>query len=112
MTTTVALRRFLDRRASAPLPASTPAQNDDRAPCGLPLAKDIEEICDLVSIARTRFCRDAAGDPRLYHDLKFCGRRPRHDLRVRILGHINHLAIEHAKRARAKAAVAQITGGR
>jgi len=110
--TSVALRRFLDRRTSAAAPALPPAQNDDRAPCGLWLAKDIEKICELVGIARTRFCRDAVGDPRFYHDIKFCGRRPGHDTRVRVLMHINTLAIEHSKRCRAKVAMAQLAGGR
>jgi hypothetical protein len=109
--TTIALRHFLDRRATVPVPGPA-ARNENRKPCGLPLAKDIEDICDLVGIARTRFCRDAVGDPRFYHDLKFCGRRPRHDTRIRVLGHINHLAIEHAKRTRAKAAMAVLAGGR
>jgi hypothetical protein len=86
--------------------------NDDCRPCGLALAKDIEEICEMVGIARTRFCREAVGDPRFYHDLKFCGRRPGHDTRVRVLSHINKLAIDHSRRCKAKSAMSQIAGGR
>lgn len=109
---TTPLERFLARRAEDHRRPTVPAPTGPRAPCGLMLAAEIENICSLVSISRTRFGRDAVGDPRLYHDLKNCGRRPGRDVRIRILAHINHLAIEHSQRCKARAAMAQLAGAK
>ncbi len=95
MNGTIALRRFLDRRAElGPLVGSN---DDDGGRCGTALAQDIEEICGLVGISKTRFCRDAAGQPGLYHQLKFEGLQPGRDLRILVLSHINRLAIQKSR---------------
>jgi len=44
----------------------------------------------------SRFGRDAVGDPSLYADMRLSGRQPRGETRVRILHHINRLALNHS----------------
>lgn len=75
------------------------------------LARDIENICQLTGIALSRFGRDAVGDPRLYFDLCRTRRQPRQDTRVRILMHLNRLALDHRRKINARAGMAKLAGG-
>jgi len=72
------------------------------------LAADIKATCQLVGISVSRFGRDAVGDPCLYYDIADRGRQLRGDTRARVLMHLNRIAIDHARRVDARAAMARL----
>lgn len=86
----------------------TPTNHPEPAQCNL--LADITIACQLYGIPRTRFGRDAVRDPRLVDDMRR-GRKLRHANRVRILLHLNKLAIEHSRGATARKAMAALHDG-
>lgn len=72
------------------------------------LHEQILAICRLTETTTSRFGRDAVGDPRLYSDMVLEGRQPRGDTLVRILMHLNQLALDHSRKIDAIAGMAAL----